>query len=111
MKNQFLACEKARAIYRMTGTPSKVETQVLKTENGNFVYRHFLSGNSPAGARVFNPATGEDSLTEHPDTFNYLKSRCKVVVLDGCLTGRQVQRNFAKKRTTLPTLGSFNSTL
>jgi len=71
---------------------SKFETQIIKTNGGNYIYRHVLSGNSKREARIYNPVTGEDRWATDPNFFHYLAAKCGVnyTTKEGLLTGKQV---------------------
>jgi hypothetical protein len=84
---------KAKEFYNMSGYPSSVETHVIKTKNGNFVYQHLTSGNSPQPTRVYNPSTGEDKLHENQSYFGYLAHITRVPItykMYGFLIGQEV---------------------
>ena len=101
--------QKTQELYNMDGVPSNVETQIIQTSTGNFIYRHFLSGNSPQDSRVFNPQTGEDKFLDNQGYFHYLSAICKmpVDVQPGCLLASEVSESFRNRLTKLPTVGSM----
>ena len=69
--------ELAKTLYGRSGV-HQMDTQILKTDGGNYVYRHLIAGNSRCDARVYNPITGEDRFLENRNTFHYLEKYMKV---------------------------------
>ena len=100
--------QKAKEFYVMEGIPSNCETQIIKTGNGNFVYRHFISGNSPQPTRAFYPKSGDDIFMNNENYFHYLSSICrmKVDVQTGFLLGKEIADSFRKKINKIPTVGA-----
>lgn len=78
---------------------NRVDTQIIKTKNGNYIYRHVISANSRQDARYFNPQTGTDEFCEDRGFFHHLSKHRGVAywtVEDRCLTGKDVQEFYER---------------
>ena len=104
MKNH---CEEAKNFYSMSGRPGNVETQICRTMSGNYIYRHFLAGNSPQASRIYCPQTGEDLFLKNAGYFNYITAFNPFDIQEGFLLGKEVETNYGKLKKILPTIGNF----
>lgn len=85
--------KKAQNFYSNPGI-NRVDTLIVKTDNGNYVYEHIVNGNSHQGTRVYNPQTNKDKLHENYAYLYYLKSiyDLEVRLIDKFITGKDIEK-------------------
>lgn len=88
---------KKRTAKEIYGVNAKAtSTSAIKTDKGNYVYAHILSGNSVQETRVYNPTTKEDKLADNAGLFHYLHATLRLHTRNrsGLLFGEEVENSY-----------------